>query len=121
VFDASTEDIGDGLDSAMRMPREAFDVIPWIIGTKIVKKQEWIERRYLLESKCSLQVDAGSFDGGFALDDLPDLSILLHFVPPQEFGWCLSYSLGSGVPCPKHDLDLFKHSYLLDQQSNASR
>ena len=83
VFYLPTKNISDGLDSAMRMPRETFDVIPWIVCTKIIEKQEWVERRYLAKTERPLQVDTSSFDSRFAFDDLPDLSIFSHLAPPR--------------------------------------
>jgi hypothetical protein len=68
----------------MRMPWETVDVMPWIVCTKIIEQQEWIERRYLPKSECPLQVDTGSFNGGLGLDDLPDLSVFLRFAPPRS-------------------------------------
>jgi hypothetical protein len=66
----------------MRVPGEALQVIPGIIGTKIIEEQEWIECWDLAETKCPLQVDAGSLNGGFALDDFADLPGFPHAASP---------------------------------------
>jgi hypothetical protein len=64
------------------MPGKTFEILFWIIGPKIIKEQKWIEHGNLAEPKCPLEVDACSFNRGFALQDLCYLSSLIHYYSP---------------------------------------
>jgi hypothetical protein len=81
MFDLSGQDIGDGLDTAVRVPGEAGAVVFRVLVPEIVEQQERIELSGVPESKRPLQLDPGAFAGGFGLHDSLDRSHR-HDVPP---------------------------------------
>ena len=72
VLDRAGEHIGDGLDAAMRMPRETGAVIVGTIVAKIVQQQERIEFAGVAETESAAQLYARAFDGGLGLNDAFD-------------------------------------------------
>ena len=46
MLDASFKEVGDGFNTAMRVPWEPFQVIGRIVGTEIIKQQKWVEEGY---------------------------------------------------------------------------
>jgi hypothetical protein len=72
VLDGTGEDVGDRLDTAVRMPRKTGQVIPRIVVAEIVEQQEWIEFRRVAKAEPALQPDAGAFERRFRMDDLLD-------------------------------------------------
>ena len=72
MFHQPFQHVGDGLDAAVRMPGESGQVLVRVGGMEIVQHQEGIELRHLGIAEGALQVDAGPFDGGAALEDLGD-------------------------------------------------
>ncbi len=48
------QDVGDGLDAAMRMPGESGEIIRWILVTEIVEQEERIELLGLAEPEGAL-------------------------------------------------------------------
>ena len=70
MFHVRTKNISDSLYTAMRMPGKTFDVMCRIIGPEIIQEQEWIKNRNFAEPKCPFEVDTGSLDRGFALQNL---------------------------------------------------
>ena len=62
VLDAAGEDVGDRLDPAVRMPREALEIIVRPLVAKVVEEQERIELGRIAEAERALQLDAGAFD-----------------------------------------------------------
>src|SRR5579862_1867825 len=69
VLNRSSEDVGDCLDAAMRMPREPRQVVLGDIVAEIIEQQEWIEIRCIAKSEGPPQVNAGSFPGGLGLHE----------------------------------------------------
>ena len=61
--------VGDGLDAAMRMPREAGEIVGRVVVAEIVEQQERIELGRLAEAEGALQLHAGAFERGLGLDD----------------------------------------------------
>src|SRR6202022_1211119 len=61
VLHGSGEDIGDGLNAAMRMPGEARQVILRNVIAEVVEKQERIEVGCIAESECAAQVNSRAF------------------------------------------------------------
>jgi hypothetical protein len=61
MLDTSGKHVGDRLDSPMRVPWESSDVVPRIITTKVIEKQERIEVCRIAESEGAAQMHAGTF------------------------------------------------------------
>src|SRR5207245_2449991 len=68
------EDVGNGLDAAMRMPRKPGEIILRMVVAKIVEQQERIELGRFPETECPLQLHAGALDGGRRTNDFFDRS-----------------------------------------------
>ena len=68
VLHGSRENIRDGLNAAMRMPRKAFQILFRNIVAEIVQKQEGIEIGGVAEAKGPAKVYAGSFQRWFGFD-----------------------------------------------------
>ena len=69
VVDRAGEHVGDGLDAAMRMPREAGEVVVRVVVAEIVEQQERIELAGVAEPKRAAQLHARAFHGRLGLDD----------------------------------------------------
>jgi hypothetical protein len=69
VLHGSGEDIRDGLDSAVRVPGEAGQVIIWNIVAEIVEKQERVEIGCVAEAECAAEVHACAFEGWLGFDE----------------------------------------------------
>src|SRR5713101_7586722 len=63
------QDIGDGLDAAMRMPGEAGAIVVRAVVAKIVEQQERIELAGLSESERAVELHPGAFHGGGGRND----------------------------------------------------
>jgi hypothetical protein len=72
VLDRPRQHVGDGFDSAVRMPGKSGQVIRRILVAEIVKQQKWIEIFRFAEAKGALEFNPGALDGGFRLNDLSD-------------------------------------------------
>jgi hypothetical protein len=72
MSDFTGEDVGDGLDAAMGVPGKSCDVVFGILVPEVVEQEKWIEFLCFAKPKGALQLDAGSFDGGFGLENLFD-------------------------------------------------
>ena len=68
MFDGAGQDVGNGFDAAMRMPRETGEVILRNVVAKIVEQQKGIEFGSVVEAESSAQMDAGTVEGRFGLD-----------------------------------------------------
>ena len=68
VGDRAGQDVGDRLDAAMGMPREAAQVVLRTVVPEVVEEQERIEVLGVAEPEDALQLDAGTFDGGRGRD-----------------------------------------------------
>jgi hypothetical protein len=60
------------------VPGKALHVVVGIIGTEIVQKEERIVLLRGTIADGTMQMDARAFDGGAALEDLKDASVLWH-------------------------------------------
>src|SRR5258705_3516753 len=58
VVDGSGEDVGDGLNSAVRMPRKARGIIFRHVIAKIVQKEKRIKVGCITEAECAAQMHA---------------------------------------------------------------
>ena len=72
VFDGSGENVGDGLDAAMRMPRESGEVVLGDVVAEVVEEQERIEILGVAEAERAAQMDSGAFERGLGLDKALD-------------------------------------------------
>ncbi len=72
MLDGAVQDIGDGLDAAVRMPGKAGEIIGRPVVAEIVEQQERIGLRRLAEAEGAAQLDAGALDGGLGLHDAFD-------------------------------------------------
>ena len=72
MLDGAVEDIGDGLDAAVRMPRKAGKVIGRPVVAEIVEQQKRIGLGGFAEAECAAQLDAGALDGRLRLHDTFD-------------------------------------------------
>ena len=70
VFDRSGQHIGDGFDSAVRMPGKTSQIIIRPVVAKIVEQKERVEFGRVAESETALQLDACAFHGRSRFDDL---------------------------------------------------
>ena len=62
--DLARKDIGNGFDTAMRMPREASRVAGGVIIAEIVEQEKWIEFGGVLKAERAVQVHACTFQRG---------------------------------------------------------
>jgi hypothetical protein len=56
VLDCTREDVGDGLNAAVRVPGKSLDVIGGIVVAEVVEEQEWIELRGLAEAEGAFEL-----------------------------------------------------------------
>jgi hypothetical protein len=64
MLDSSSENVGDRLDSAVRMPGEAGQVVVRNIIAEIVEQKEWIEIGCVSKPEGTTQVYARALHGG---------------------------------------------------------
>ena len=72
VRDFAGQDVGDGLDAAMRVPGKSGEVVRRIFVAEVVEQQERIEFLGFAETEGALQLDAGALDGGLGFENLFD-------------------------------------------------
>jgi hypothetical protein len=72
VLDGAGEDIGDGLDAAMRMPGESFEIVLGILVAEVVEEEKRVKVFGLAEAEGALEADACSFKGWFGGEDFTD-------------------------------------------------
>jgi hypothetical protein len=93
VLDRSRQNVGDGLDSAVRVPRETRQVILRDVIAEIVKKKEGVEIGSVAESERAAQMHAGAFNGWLGLNK-PLYWTKGHDSPPlflnSRTNYCLS-------------------------------
>src|SRR5256712_7001670 len=69
VIDASRQDIRDGLDAAVRMPRKSCAIVFRTIVAEVVEQEEWIEFARIPEAEGATQPHARTLDCRFGLND----------------------------------------------------
>ncbi len=69
VLHRSGQDVGNGLDSAVRMPRKASQIILRNIIAEIVEQQERIEVAGVSEAERAAQMHACAFESRFRLNE----------------------------------------------------
>ena len=67
VVHRTGQNIGDGLDSAMRMPGESGQIVFWDIVAKVVEQQEGVEIFSVSEAKRAPKMHACAFQRGLGL------------------------------------------------------
>ena len=72
VLHRSGEDVRDGLDAAVGMPREARQVVRWHVVAEVVEQQERVVVGRLAEAERAAQVHACAFQRGLGCDELLD-------------------------------------------------
>ena len=72
VFDRTGQNVSDGFDSTVRMPREPGKIIGRAVVAEIVEQQKRIRLCGVAETECTPQSDARTFDGGLRLHDAFD-------------------------------------------------
>ena len=72
VLHGSGEDVGDGLDAAMRMPGKAGEIVLGNVVAEVVEQQEGIEVGRVAEAEGAAQMDARAFERGLGLDEAFD-------------------------------------------------
>ena len=63
------EHVGDGLDAAVRVPREPGEVVRGPVVAEVVEEQEGVEVRRVPEAEGALQPHAGALHGGLRRHD----------------------------------------------------
>jgi hypothetical protein len=74
VFDGSCEDVRDGLDAAVWMPREACKIIVRNVIAEVVQEKEWIELGRIAKAERAAQVYASAFKRRFGFNEPFDWS-----------------------------------------------
>src|SRR2546427_6070379 len=64
----SGQHVCDGLDSAVRMPRKAGQIVLWNIIAEIVQQEEWIELFCVPETECTAEMHTRTFKSRFRFD-----------------------------------------------------
>src|SRR5690348_12937645 len=72
VLDGSGEDVRNGFDSTVRMPRKSREVILGDVIPEVVQKKERIELVGVTEAEGAAQVNSGSFERGLGLNEALD-------------------------------------------------
>ncbi len=68
VVDRAGEDVGDGLDAAMRVPGESGEVVFGDVVAEVVEEEEGIELGGVAETEGAAEMHSGTFRGGLAAD-----------------------------------------------------
>jgi hypothetical protein len=79
VLDLSRQHIGDGLNAAVGVPREAGDIVVGVVRTEIIEEQERIETRHLGVTEDPLKVNASAFHSRVAGQKQRDGSRSSHY------------------------------------------
>src|SRR5580765_4705894 len=69
MLDGSGQHVGDGLDAAVRMPRETRQIIFGNVVTEIVEQEKWVEVRGVAEGERAAQVYARTFHRWLGFDE----------------------------------------------------
>ena len=78
MLDLATQHVGDGLHPPMGMPGEPFHVEVRLVGPEVVEQQEGIVDLRATPTDRTMKVDASTFDGRAALDNLANEPVLCH-------------------------------------------
>src|ERR1700682_3200334 len=69
VLNSPRQDIRDGFDPAMRVPREPSQIILGNVVAEIVQEKEWIEVGCIAESESAAKMHASAFERRLGLDE----------------------------------------------------
>jgi hypothetical protein len=69
VLHGASEDVCDGLDSAMGMPWEPCQIILRNVIAEIVEEEKWIKVGCVAEAERAAQMHAGAFERRFGLNE----------------------------------------------------
>jgi hypothetical protein len=69
VLNSSRQDIRDGFDPAMRVPREPSQIILGNVVAEIVQEKEWIEVGCIAESESAAKMHASAFERRLGLNE----------------------------------------------------
>ena len=69
MFDGAGEDVSDGLDAAVRVPREARQIILRDVVAEIVEQEERVEIGGVAEAERAAQMYARAFEGRLGFDE----------------------------------------------------
>src|ERR1700731_3463406 len=69
AHDSSRQDIRDGFDPAMRVPRDPSQIILGNVVAEIVQQKEWIEVGCIAESESAAKMHASAFERRLGLDE----------------------------------------------------
>src|SRR5215470_1483519 len=72
VFYGASEDVSDGLDTAMRVPGKSREIVFGDIVPEVIEEQEGIEVGGAAESECAAQVDTRAFHRRLGFDETLD-------------------------------------------------
>jgi NAD dependent epimerase/dehydratase family enzyme len=64
MFDGAGQDVRDGLDTPVRVPGKAGEIVIGNIVSEIIQEQEWIELGRVAEPESPAQTYPGTFQGG---------------------------------------------------------
>ncbi len=62
MFNGTGQNVGDGLDTAVRMPGKASEVILWHIVPEVIQQQERVKIRGVAKAESPAQAHAGAFE-----------------------------------------------------------
>jgi hypothetical protein len=65
MIDGSGQHVRNGLDAAMRMPGETFEVVLGVLVAEVIEEEEGIEVSGFAEAEGALEADACAFEGWF--------------------------------------------------------
>src|ERR1051326_1351224 len=83
MLDCSSQNVRDGLNTAMRMPGKSGEIVFWQLIAEIVEQKEGIIVRGAAEPEGAAQMNSCAFHGGLGLDQLLHGSDG-HGGPPQR-------------------------------------
>src|ERR1700730_698266 len=72
VFPGSPQNVGDGLDAAVRMPGKARQIILGNVIAEVVKQKERIKVLCVSEAEGATQMHAGTLEGWLRLNEPPN-------------------------------------------------
>src|SRR5207244_3207994 len=72
VLHAAAQDVRDGLDSPMGVPRESRQIVLRVLVTEVVQEKEGIEVAGVPEAERPAQLHPRALDGGLRLNDALD-------------------------------------------------
>src|SRR5437870_6952219 len=106
MLHGSRQDVCDGLDSAVGMPREPRQIVLWNVIAEVVEKEKRVEIGCIAESERTTQVHARTFQGWLGFDESLNGSkghiwlqyrslSLLSAVPPKLNSGAITFSLAT--------------------------